>query len=64
VGIACDESENLFRSIERSFAVDNPFGAPGGRKVASEGSPRSQRFQAGKEVQVASRSLVADRKML
>jgi hypothetical protein len=54
VGIACDVPENLFRPVERSFGVDDPFGVPERRKVASEGSPHSQRFQGGKEVQVAS----------
>ena len=53
MSIACDIPENLLRSIEWSFGVDDPFGAAERREVASEGLPRSQRFQGGKELQVA-----------
>src|SRR5262249_42010402 len=53
VGIACDIAENLLRSVERSFGVDDPFGAPERCEIASEGLRRPQRFQGGKELQVA-----------
>ena len=53
MGIACDIPENLFGPVERSFAVNDPFGASERREVAKEGSPRSQRLQGRKELQVA-----------
>jgi hypothetical protein len=43
----------VFRPVERSFAVDEPFGAPERRKVAKEGAPGSQRFEGGKGLQLA-----------
>jgi hypothetical protein len=43
VGIACDIAENLLRSIEWSFGVDDPFGAPQRREVASDVNRRAKR---------------------
>src|SRR5712692_6094072 len=54
VGVACDVSEDLFRSVEGWFGIDHPICLPHGSDVAQEGVSRPKRLQGGKEPQFSS----------